>query len=1209
MEPGFAFLSSSRGCAPFTVRIETLYLSSTPGTQYFVSWGDGTAEEVYTQSNATGVIIQHTYPNSPVTCGYDLTIDAANACNPRGSVIPVSTQVVVWTNDIVSMDPAVFRVCQGYAASVQFTDNSDWNCFPRSTRENAEPRWIQWIYGTGSAANRIPSVRVNGVTPPTYPYLDPTPGKNPVYPVPAPGEVSLVVQVPATTPADIGKEFFVTLNNWNQCNPYDNVLTDGNPFNPVNGDLVNGDNSPQTTTGRIVIVPSPEPQYVTRLANATGPLQNVFCVGDDIYFDNITPSIGGASLRYTWEFFDNATGAGIPAGTSTQSDPVFSYSMSGEKLVRLRVRDANAAGDCEAVVESTIIISPSLAAQIQVTDLSDNPVTPDFCQEPEAPFTSFSVRFRDVSAGTASSSTQWRWEFYDENNTLVFEAPAAGAFSPVALGPFDRVFTNKGIYRVRLIIRDNITACQTEDEVQVRVFEKPEPAFTFTRACEGNEISFSDQSTLRPIAGEQIVSWEWDMSYDGTFNKDPALDNQRSFLYNLGAPGSHPVAMQVTASEGNCSSLIAQPVIVDPLPAASFTADVTSGCSTLPVTFTNSGAVTQLVTIDRYIWEIDAGNGTGFQVDSVQRPTDPNFSIYFIRNFINNTTTNQDYIVRLRVVTVNDCERVSAPVTITVFPAPRAGFNSTNYSPFEDNCSPQTVNFTIDQFTQSLQPVDYTWTIQDAAGILQETSTGTVPSFDYDFVNTSPSIKDFRITLRATLPGGCSGDSTRIIRINPVPSSLFTSDTLESDCYHTLIRFEADQKGLREYRWKVEINGVVMLANSTTDAFLEYDFERVSSGNLNAVVSLTTTNFANCVSNTAIQNVPIPPLDNINASFTASPLTTTLPESTVSITNTTSPGPWTYHWDFGDGAESADPGVGQHTYQTFGTYTIKLTVMHSSCVDEHAVTVEVRPIPPVLDFDYHPASGCPPLKVTFTNRSKYADPQSYFWKFGENEGTSRAVNPTYTYYESGTYSVTLYATNVTGDTVQVTKHAIIEVHERPRAQFTLKPQIVHIPGGKLYTDNQSFGASSFHWDFGDGSTSDDYEPAHEYAADGVFDVTLVAANSFDCRDTSTVKAAVRVTRGGQLLIPNAFSPSLSGPGNNLGTNDVFLPLMRGVEEFQLLIFNRWGELIFETKDPQSGWDGYFKGKLCPQDVYVYKITARYHNGDMVTRVGDVHLIR
>ncbi|MDZ7648920.1 MAG: hypothetical protein U5K54_18100 [Cytophagales bacterium] len=304
MEPGFAFLTSSRGCAPFTVNIQTLYLSSVPGTQYYINWGDGTPEETYTQVAAGGVNLVHTYPNTSVNCGYDGVIDASNACNPRGSVVPINTQVIVWTNDVISINPAVFRVCQGYATDVLFTDDSDWNCFPRATRENNEPRWIQWIYGTGPLGMQIPGIG-KPLVPGGFPYVDPAPAKIRSTPCWHRAKFSLPINVPITTPADLGKEFSITLKNWNQCNAYDNNLADGNPFNPVSGNLINGDNSPQITTARIVIVPAPQPDFLTRLGGSAGPVQAVFCVGDNIYFDNETPAIGGASFANTWQFFDN----------------------------------------------------------------------------------------------------------------------------------------------------------------------------------------------------------------------------------------------------------------------------------------------------------------------------------------------------------------------------------------------------------------------------------------------------------------------------------------------------------------------------------------------------------------------------------------------------------------------------------------------------------------------------------------------------------------------------------------------------------------------------------------------------------------------------------------------------------------------------------------------------------------------------------------
>ncbi|HLZ16213.1 MAG TPA: hypothetical protein VKQ08_04205, partial [Cyclobacteriaceae bacterium] len=721
MEPGFQFLTSSRGCAPYTVNIETRYLSSVPGTVYYADWGDGSPVETYTQTNSTGVIMTHLYPNTSIDCGYDVTIDASNACNPQGSVVPINTQVIVWTNDVVSISPQVFRVCQGFAESLSFTDASDWNCFPRATRENSDPRWIQWIYGTGPAATQIPGVQVNGTTPGSFPYLDPGANRNPIYPVASPGQISLPINVPATAPADIGKEFDVILKNWNQCNAYDNNLSDGNPFNPVNGDLVNGDNPPQTTMAKIVIVPAPQPGFITRLGNSSGPIQSIFCVGDNIFFDDQTPSIGGASFGYTWQFFDNNTGTGAPLSTSNSPAPTFSYSTGGQKLIRLFVTDNNAAGGCVNSFDGFVTISPSLVAKIQTSDLSNNPITPYFCQSASAPFTTFQVRFSDASVGTATATTQWRWEFYNENNVLVMQAPASG-FSSVALGPFDRPFVNRGIYKARLFIRDLATGCQTQDEAQVRVYENPVPFFTATRACEGQVNTFNDSSTLQPINGESIALREWDFNYNGsTFTKDPAYDNQTSFSRSLGPAGTYPVALRVTASQNGCSDIFVLPVVVDPLPVATFTPDVTSGCSILTVNFTNTSVATQPDVVDRYVWEADERQGLGFQPIATQRPADPGFSNTLQYRFENTGNTNKPFDVRLHVFTVHGCEKISPIVTITVFPGTRSGFIESNYSPFNSNCSPVSVTFNVDTQTQSLGPTDYTWTISDANGVVSST--------------------------------------------------------------------------------------------------------------------------------------------------------------------------------------------------------------------------------------------------------------------------------------------------------------------------------------------------------------------------------------------------------------------------------------------------------------------------------------------------------
>ncbi|MBS1487900.1 MAG: PKD domain-containing protein [Bacteroidetes bacterium] len=1205
MEPGFKFLTSSRGCAPYTVSLETLYLFAIPGTTYYVDWGDGTPQQTYLQSNATGVIMTHTYPSASINCGYDVVIDASNACNPQGSVVPINTQVIVWTNDVVSISPQVFRVCQGFAETLSFTDNSTWNCFPRATRENSAPRWIQWVYGTGPLASQIPGVQVNGILPGGYPYLNPAANTNPIYPVAAPGQLSLPLNIPVTAPANVGNTFQVTLKNWNQCNAYSNDPM--NPLTPMNGDFVNGDNPAQIATAQVVIVPSPQPSFITRLNNAGGPVKTTFCIGDAIFFDDQTPFIAGSAFGYTWQFFDNNTGAGAPLATSTSNAPIFSYSTGGQKLIRLSITDTNAAGGCTNTYDGLITISPSLVAQIQTTDLSNNIITPNFCQNAAAPYTTFQVRFKDVSAGVATPSTQWQWQFYNQSNVLVSSFPASG-FSKLPLGPYDRSFTTRGIYRATLTIRDSITGCQTQNTAQVLIYENPVPSFTATRACQGQLNTFAETSTLNAINADTIALREWDFNYNGvTFNKDPAYDNKRNFSRSLGVAGTYQVALRVTASQNSCSAILIVPVTVDPLPLASFAPDKTSGCSVLRVNFTNTSIAGQPDVVDHYNWEIDFKQGLGFQVVATQRPADPGFSSLFSYSFKNTTTANTQADVRLHVYSAHGCEAISPVTTITVFPGTNSGFSSTNYSPFNNNCSPQTINFQVDAATQALSPSGYTWTVSDANGIIATTGTGTTPTFNYTFSNLTLALKDFSVKLTTTLATGCFGDSTRTIRIAPVPSSLFTLDTLAYNCNEMTVNLHALQKGLAAYHWVIVANGVTLSdATGTADQF-QFTFNRTAVAQA-VQFSLDTKNFANCVSPVLSSAITVPPQDNMNASFTVTPLSQTLPASTVTITNTTNSGSWTYLWDFGDGTTATNANVPTHTYATYGVYTIKLTVTHNVCTQSVSHTVTILPIPPVVDFSYDPSSGCEPLTVNFTNLSQYALPNTYQWDFGDGN-SSTAINPVHIYSAFGTYSVSLSASNSTGQIISTTKQKIIQVYARPFANFVARPAVLYIPGGTLSTLNMSRYATRYWWDFGDGDNSIEVNPEHIYKTEGSYTITLIAGNEHGCADTLSQKNTVIVKKANQVLIPNAFSPSPNGPGSGNGQNDIFLPLMNGVVRFEMIIFNRWGQLLFETTSPTQGWDGYYQGKLCEQDVYMYKLTALLENGETLVRTGDINLIR
>ncbi|MFT6846135.1 MAG: gliding motility-associated-like protein [Flavobacteriales bacterium] len=271
------------------------------------------------------------------------------------------------------------------------------------------------------------------------------------------------------------------------------------------------------------------------------------------------------------------------------------------------------------------------------------------------------------------------------------------------------------------------------------------------------------------------------------------------------------------------------------------------------------------------------------------------------------------------------------------------------------------------------------------------------------------------------------------------------------------------------------------------------------------------------------------------------------------------------------------------------------------------------PTKPKPAFTQTEEEGCVPLTVYFTNESKYAN--NYRWTFGDGNSSQRE-NPKHTYTDPGVYTVSLVASGPGGSDV-VTKNQLIKVREYAVAFFTLNPQYPE----EVYKDREPVDFFNFSekdsiwlWDFGDGQGSGEENPFHYYSDIGTFDVQLIANNYYNCPDTFKITTAVNVVAGGRLQMPNAFTPNPNGSNGGVTSdmmlsNDVFFPFFDKVEKFHMQIFNRWGEFIFESFDIDLGWDGYFNGVICPQDVYVYKVEVVYPGGETDVLVGDVTLLK
>jgi gliding motility-associated-like protein len=163
-----------------------------------------------------------------------------------------------------------------------------------------------------------------------------------------------------------------------------------------------------------------------------------------------------------------------------------------------------------------------------------------------------------------------------------------------------------------------------------------------------------------------------------------------------------------------------------------------------------------------------------------------------------------------------------------------------------------------------------------------------------------------------------------------------------------------------------------------------------------------------------------------------------------------------------------------------------------------------------------------------------------------------------------------------------------------------------------FTDGSSGAINGYSWTFGDGGTSADQSPSYTYTDVGTFDVVLQVTDINGC--TASATQQVELLPVYDIVIPNGFTPNTSG-GNggaydpNDLSNDVFYPFVRFVKDYRMRIWNRWGELVFESDDVRRGWDGYYRGQLSQQDVYVYRMEIRFVDDRTAERSGDITLFR
>jgi gliding motility-associated-like protein len=435
----------------------------------------------------------------------------------------------------------------------------------------------------------------------------------------------------------------------------------------------------------------------------------------------------------------------------------------------------------------------------------------------------------------------------------------------------------------------------------------------------------------------------------------------------------------------------------------------------------------------------------------------------------------------------------------------------------------------------------------------------------------------------ATLTGNCYANANVNVSII---STTITANNNSPACSGNNVQLNAYGNG--SFAW-VGPNGFTSnLQNPTINN---------ATQNANGIYTVTITSPQGCVA-TATTNVWVNGSQVLNPSATP-----VLCEGGTIYLETKDGSGVTYQWQGPNGfvSNKANVGVLDATPLNTGTYIVTL-IDAGGCSATGTVAVLVNPKPNV-DIDMSKAiSGCAPVNnVEFNAVTNSLVGINFSWTLGNGSVNTTSNPKNINYPNAGTYTVGVIATDAKGCTIKINK--VLEVYPVPVVSFSntignwTNPMI-------NFTDMSTNGnITSWHWTFGIGADvySTIQHPNYNYPDSGSYNVTLKVKTDKGCENMLMKK--VYIADESSVFIPNAFSP------NGDGQNDVFTVIGNSVTKFEMLIFNRGGNLVFKSTDINKGWDGTFKGQVSENNAYVYKISYVGKDSKSHTASGSVTLVK
>ena len=605
--------------------------------------------------------------------------------------------------------------------------------------------------------------------------------------------------------------------------------------------------------------------------------------------------------------------------------------------------------------------------------------------------------------------------------------------------------------------------------------------------------------------------------------------------------------------------------------------------------FTDSSAASPGDPIASWNWTLTGGNPAS---STAQNPS--------------STYPAGSYTATLLVTSQQGCTAtVAQPLVVNPLPVAALSGNNVCFN---------NVNTFNDLSTGNTTISSWNWNFGDG-----NTSTLQSPTHTYGNPGT------YTVSLAVTNNFGCKDSTVITVVIHPLPVANFLSVPVcfhDTTCFSDLSTVSTGAVTAWSWNFGDPASGVNNISNLQSPC-------HVFTGLGPYTVILTVTSDSGCQSTTNLQATINPlPVAGINVNSVCLNSTTAFTDASVAGQGDTVS---IWNWNFGDGSPNSNQQNPSHVYAAAGNFTVTLIVTTNKGCKDTVTSPVVVYNPPIALFT-SPDSGCSPVCATFSDISTSMDGNIAIWEWsfpGGSPSASVAQNGSSCWTAPGLYDVQLIVTTIYGckDTLYMPQY--IEVFQWPAADFCVAPAQASVNDPSFYfCDLWSSDVSNWIWNFGDGSSdSTNTNPIHSYSASAVFNdyytysICLHVENTHGCWDT--ICHTVELIPEFEFYIPNCFTP------NGDMMNELFFGKSRGVREYEIMIFDRWGNLIWDCEftgsnvswdiSGQDGmssackWDGEVEGgrsdALVQEDVYVWKVKLTDIFDKKHTYIGHVSSVR